>query len=223
MHQQQGLSEIFVDALVDIYSAEKQILSALPKMARAAQTAELQEAFRTHRDQTEDQIGRLDQIFELIGHRNKGKLCEAMHGILEEGTETIEEFKGTAALDAGLIASAQTVEHYEIARYTSLKEWASELDLSEAVSLLDETLKEEKETDRLLTELAEGSANLKAQKNGSAAKASGTPAAKIGGQAKSGQASATGQTGQQAKTGQASATGSQQKSGGSQKTGSGGM
>lgn len=181
MQQQQGLSEIFVDTLVDIYSAEKQILSALPKMARAAQTAELQEAFRTHRDQTEEQIGRLDQIFEMLGERAKGKTCEAMQGIIEEGTETIEEFKGTAALDAGLVASAQTVEHYEIARYTSLKDWANELNLTEAANLLDQTLREEKETDRLLTELAEGSLNLKAQATGSAAKASGTQAAKIGG------------------------------------------
>jgi ferritin-like metal-binding protein YciE len=127
-----------------------------------------------------------------------------MQGILEEGTETIEEFKGTAALDAGLIASAQTVEHYEIARYAALKQWASELNLTEAVSLLDESLKEEKETDRILTELAEGSANLKAQKNGAAAKASGTPAAKIGGQAKAAQASSSApKTGGTPKTGSA--------------------
>lgn len=167
MQQHEALTDLFVDTLKDIYSAEKQILRSLPKLARAADSDALREAFRTHRDQTEDQIERLDRVFEILGERAGRKTCEAMQGILEEGEEAIEEFRGSEALDAGLVASAQTVEHYEINRYSALIDWAEALNLDEAVSLLGESLSEEKETDRLLTEIAQ-SANAAANVGGAA-------------------------------------------------------
>lgn len=155
------LDDLFLDTLKDIYFAEKQILKALPKMARASQSDEGKAAFLKHKDQTEDQIERLQQVFELIGKPARGKTCEAIQGIISEGEEIIEEYKGSAALDAGLISSAQAVEHYEIARYGTLKSWAGQLGLKEAIPLLDANLQEELETDALLTQLGEASANLK--------------------------------------------------------------
>ncbi len=158
------LDDLFLDTLKDIYFAEKQILKALPKMARAAQSPEGKQAFLKHKDQTEGQIERLQQVFELIGKPARGKTCEAIQGILSEGEEIMEEFKGSPALDAGLIASAQAVEHYEIARYGTLKSWANQLGLADAVPLLDANLQEELQTDELLTQLGEVSANLKGAK-----------------------------------------------------------
>ncbi|GGG13377.1 YciE/YciF family protein [Rhizobium wenxiniae] len=158
------LDDLFLDTLKDIYFAEKQILKALPKMARAAQSTEGKQAFLTHKDQTEGQIERLQQVFELIGKPARGKTCEAIQGILAEGEEIMEEFKGSSALDAGLIASAQAVEHYEIARYGTLKSWANQLGLADAVPLLDANLQEELQTDELLTQLGEASANPKGAK-----------------------------------------------------------
>lgn len=158
------LEDLFLDTLKDIYFAEKQILKALPKMARAAQSTEGKQAFLTHKDQTEGQIERLQQVFELIGKPARGKTCEAIQGILAEGEEIMEEFKGSSALDAGLIASAQAVEHYEIARYGTLKSWANQLGLADAVPLLDANLQEELQTDELLTQLREASANPKGAK-----------------------------------------------------------
>lgn len=158
------LDDLFLDTLKDIYFAEKQILKALPKMARAAQSTEGKQAFLTHKDQTEGQIERLQQVFELIGKPARGKTCEAIQGILAEGEEIMEEFKGSSALDAGLIASAQAVEHYEIARYGTLKSWANQLGLKDAVPLLDANLQEELQTDELLTQLGEASANPKGAK-----------------------------------------------------------
>lgn len=158
------LEDLFLDTLKDIYFAEKQILKALPKMARAAQSTEGKQAFLTHKDQTEGQIERLQQVFELIGKPARGKTCEAIQGILAEGEEIMEEFKGSSALDAGLIASAQAVEHYEIARYGTLKSWANQLGLADAVPLLDANLQEELQTDELLTQLGEASANPKGAK-----------------------------------------------------------
>ncbi len=155
------LDDLFLDTLKDIYFAEKQILKALPKMARAAQSPEGKQAFLTHKDQTEGQIERLQQVFELIGKPARGKTCEAIQGILAEGEEIMEEFMGSPALDAGLIASAQAVEHYEIARYGTLKSWASQLGLADAVPLLDANLQEELQTDELLTQLGEAPANPK--------------------------------------------------------------
>lgn len=158
------LDDLFLDTLKDIYFAEKQILKALPKMARASQSEEGKAGFTQHREETQGQIERLEQVFELIGKPARGKTCEAIQGIIAEAEEIMDEFKGSPALDAGLISSAQAVEHYEIARYGTLKSWAGQLGLEDAVALLDATLQEEKETDELLTQLGEASANPKGKK-----------------------------------------------------------
>jgi len=149
------LDELFHDTLKDIYYAEKKILSALPKMAKAAQNDDLRAAFEKHHTETEGQIERLEQVFELIEEKAQGKKCAAIEGILEEGQEIIKEFKGSPALDAGLVSAAQAVEHYEIARYGTLRTWAEELGLDDAKDLLQETLDQEEATDQALTELAE--------------------------------------------------------------------
>ncbi|NKJ04927.1 MULTISPECIES: YciE/YciF ferroxidase family protein [Rhizobium] len=162
MSKDKTLEDLFYDTLQDIYYAERKILKALPKMARAAQSPELKAGFEKHLEETEGQVERLEQIFELMGKRAKGKTCDAIEGILAEGEEIIEEFKGTHALDAGLISSAQAVEHYEMARYGSLKTWAQTLGLKEAVGLLDQTLQQETNTDKTLTKLANSSVNQKA-------------------------------------------------------------
>ena len=156
------LNDLFLDTLKDIFHAEKQLLRALPKMARAAESDELRKAFETHKEETQGQVERLEQIFEMIGKRASGKPCEAMQGLVAEGQEIMEEFKGSEALDAGLISSAQAVEHYEISRYGTLRTWAEQLGMRDAVKLLDQTLGEEKKTDQLLTKLAENKANRKA-------------------------------------------------------------
>jgi ferritin-like metal-binding protein YciE len=156
------LETLFHDTLKDIYYAERKILKALPKMARGADAPELKAAFEKHREETEGQIERLEQVFEIIGKPARGKTCDAIEGILAEGDEILEEYKGTAALDAGLIASAQAVEHYEITRYGTLKRWALVLGLDDAAALLDATLQEESATDEGLTALADSSANAKA-------------------------------------------------------------
>lgn len=161
---EKNLEMLFHETLKDIYYAERKILKALPKMARGAQSPELKAAFEKHRDETEGQIERLQQVFELIGKRPQGKTCAAIEGILEEGEEILEEFKGQPALDAGLTAAAQAVEHYEISRYGTLKRWAQVLGMKEAVKLLDATLKEESMTDDALTKLADQVANQKALK-----------------------------------------------------------
>ena len=157
------LDELFHDTLRDIYYAEKKILSALPKMAKAAQNEDLRAAFEKHKTETEGQIERLEQVFELIEEKSQGKKCAAIEGILEEGQEIIKEFKGSPALDAGLVSSAQAVEHYEIARYGTLRTWAEELGLDQAVKLLQQTLDQEEATDQALTELAEAVVNQEAQ------------------------------------------------------------
>ena len=153
------LDELFHDTLKDIYYAEKKILTALPKMAKAAQNEDLTAAFEKHQAETEDQISRLEQVFELIDQKPQGKKCAAIEGILEEGQEIIKEYKGSPALDAGLVSAAQAVEHYEIARYGTLRTWAQELGLDDAAKLLQETLDEEEATDQALTELAESVVN----------------------------------------------------------------
>ncbi|MEA2864384.1 MAG: hypothetical protein QOC84_2340 [Bradyrhizobium sp.] len=157
-----NLNDLFLDTLKDIYFAEKQIVKALPKMAKAAQSDKLRTAFEKHREETEGQIERLEQVFELIDKPARGKTCEAIQGILDEGKEIMDEYKGTEALDAGLVSAAQAVEHYEIARYGTLKQWAQQLGIKDAVRLLDQTLQEEKKTDLALTSLAEASVNLAA-------------------------------------------------------------
>ena len=159
---EKDLNELFLDTLKDIYYAEKQILKALPKMAKAAQSEKLARAFEKHQDETEGQIERLDQIFELIGKPARGKKCDAIEGILDEGKEIMSEYKGTQALDAGLLAAAQAVEHYEISRYGTLKSWATKLGLKQAIKLLDQTLNEEKKTDELLSKVAESEVNYQA-------------------------------------------------------------
>jgi len=157
------LDELFHDTLKDIYYAEKKILSALPKMAKAAQNEDLRAAFEKHKTETEGQIDRLEQVFQLIEQKPQGKKCAAIEGILEEGQEIIKEYKGSPALDAGLVSAAQAVEHYEIARYGTLRTWAEELGLNQAMKLLQQTLDQEEATDRALTELAESVVNQEAQ------------------------------------------------------------
>lgn len=157
------LKDLFVHTLKDLYFAEHAITKALPKMNKAAKSPELKKAFQKHLKETEGQIGRLEGTFKLLGMKPEGVPCEAIKGIIKEGEENIEEFSGTAALDAALIATAQAVEHYEIARYGTLKCWAGELGLDKAASLIEETLEEEKATDAALTEIAESTVNIAAE------------------------------------------------------------
>jgi ferritin-like metal-binding protein YciE len=163
MAKTKTLQDLFHDTLKDIYFAEKKILSALPKMARAANSDELRAAFDKHEGETEGQVERLEQVFQILGETPKGKTCDAIVGIIEEGQEIMKEYKGTPALDAGLLAAAQAVEHYEISRYGTLKTWAGELGMDKVVKLLDATLVEEKKTDEALTELAETLVNQEAE------------------------------------------------------------
>jgi ferritin-like metal-binding protein YciE len=163
MAKQKTLQDLFHDTLKDIYFAEKKILTALPKMAKAAQSDDLRAAFEKHEGETEKQVERLEQVFDLLGQSVRGKNCPAIVGIIEEGQEIMKDYKGTPALDAGLLSAAQSVEHYEISRYGTLKTWAGELGLDQAVRLLDATLAEEKATDEALTELAEAVVNQQAE------------------------------------------------------------
>src|SRR5438045_8204255 len=144
---EKDLNALFLDTLKDVYYGEKQILKALPKMAKAANSDKLRAAFEKHHDETEGQIERLEKVFELLGKAARGKKCDAIEGILDEGKEIMEEYADTPALDAGLLAVAQAVEHYEIARYGTLKAWAAKLNMPHAVKLLNQTLAEEKKTD----------------------------------------------------------------------------
>ncbi len=153
------LEGLFHETLKDIYYAERKILKALPKMARSAQSPDLKAAFEKHKDETEGQIERLQQIFEMMGKRAQGKTCPAIDGIIEEGEEVMDSFKGLPALDAGLVAAAQAVEHYEMARYGTLRAWANSLGMNDAAALLEQTLAEETQTDENLTQLAESSVN----------------------------------------------------------------
>jgi ferritin-like metal-binding protein YciE len=156
---EKNLNALFLHQLKDTYFAEKAILKALPQMAEAAQSEELRGAFAVHLKETEGQVKRLDQVFKIVGEKPEGVECKAIQGIIAEGEEVLEEFNGGDALDAGLIAAAQAVEHYEITRYGTLLAWAKQLGLSEAEELLKETLVEEENTDELLSELAEEAIN----------------------------------------------------------------
>jgi ferritin-like metal-binding protein YciE len=159
------LDDLFVDTLKDIYFAEKQIMKALPKMAKAAQSADLKAAFEKHRDQTEGQIERLEAVFEEINTTARGKTCDAILGIIEEGKSVIEEFEDSPALDAGLLATAQAVEHYEMARYGTLIAWAQQMGGGDKiVKLLQQNLSEEEQTDKDLSSLAKKSVNPAATK-----------------------------------------------------------
>lgn len=162
MAAEKTLNDLFHETLKDIYYAEKQILRALPKMAKAAQSPSLKAGFEQHAEETQGQIERLEQVFEILGKPARGKTCEAILGIIEEGKSIMEDFKGTQALDAGLIAAAQAVEHYEIARYGTLKAWARQLGMQQAVTLLEQTLQEEAATDEKLTQMAVSQENQKA-------------------------------------------------------------
>ncbi len=150
----EGLKELYVDELKDLYSAENQLVKALPKMAKAAASEELRAGFEEHLEQTKGHVQRLEQIFEMLDESPKGKKCKGMEGLIEEGSEIMEEDFEDALLDAALIGAAQRVEHYEIAAYGTVRAFAEELGESEHASLLAETLEEEKETDEKLTELA---------------------------------------------------------------------
>jgi len=156
------LNDLFLHTLKDIFYAEKQILKALPKMAKNAESQELKQAFETHLEETQGQIERLEQVFEMLGKAARGVQCEAINGIIEESKEIMEDFADSEALDAGILSAAQAVEHYEITRYGTLKTWAMELGMQDAAKLLDQNLQEEKKTDELLSRLAEARVNAKA-------------------------------------------------------------
>lgn len=157
------LKEFFAEEIKDIYWAEKNITKALPKLKKAATSERLQQAFQTHLEQTQTQLQRLEQVFELLGKKVQAKKCEAMAGIIEEGNGIVEETeKGTATRDVGLILAAQKVEHYEISTYGGLAQLATTLGLEDVAELLRQTLEEEKQTDQLLTEIAESDVNYEA-------------------------------------------------------------
>lgn len=157
------LDELFHDTLKDIYFAEKKILSTLPKMAKAAKHTELKAAFEKHQGETQGQVKRLEQVFALIEKKPQGKTCAAIMGITEEGAEIMKDYKGSPALDAGLLAAAQAVEHYEISRYGTLRAWAEKLGMSDAAKLLGQTLAEEEATDKALTKIAKEAINQDAE------------------------------------------------------------
>jgi ferritin-like metal-binding protein YciE len=160
------LEDLFHETLKDIYFAENKILKTLPKMAKAAQSKELKSAFTLHERETRGQVRRLERVFKIIGKPVRGKTCAAINGITEEGSEIMKDFKGMPALDAGLLAAAQAVEHYEISRYGTLSTWAEELGYSEALDLLEATLTEEKKTDKTLTGIAKQVVNVEAENEG---------------------------------------------------------
>jgi len=162
MKKMTTLEDMFVEELRDIYNAEKQLLKALPKMAKAASSEELRKAFEDHLEQTEGQVERLDKIFEKLGKRAAGKKCVAMEGLIEEGKELMEMEAEPSVLDAALIGAAQKVEHYEMATYGTLRTWATILGDEDAAELLQQTLDEEGEADKLLTDIAEEMVNLQA-------------------------------------------------------------
>jgi ferritin-like metal-binding protein YciE len=158
-----SLHELLVEHLRDLYYAEKLLVKALPKMAKAAAAEDLREGFEEHLEQTEGHVRRLEQVFEHLDAAPRGKKCAAMEGLVEEGKEIISEDMDDNVRDAGLIAAAQKVEHYEIAAYGTARTWAEQLGLSDAVELLDETLQEEKDTDAKLTDLAQHAVNPQAE------------------------------------------------------------
>lgn len=163
----QTLNELFEDTLRDIYYAEKAILKALPKMARKASSTELKSAFEEHIGQTEEQVARLEQVFEMIDKAPRGKRCPAIDGLSEEASEIMQEAEDETVRDAGMLAAAQAVEHYEISRYGTLAAWADKLGMSDAAELLRTTLQEEKDTDIKLSELAESEINIEADERSS--------------------------------------------------------
>ncbi len=158
----ESMDDLFLDELKDLYSAEKQITKALPKMVKAASTAELSQAFSSHLEETKGHVERLEKIFEMLGKRGTGKTCEGMKGVLEEGSEAISEIEKGPVRDAALIGAAQRVEHYEMAGYGTVRSFAQLLGKREMVTLLEETLSEEKAADEKLTNISK-SVNRSAQ------------------------------------------------------------
>lgn len=156
------LDDLFLEQIQDLYDAEHQITKALPKMAKAATSSDLQKAFQSHLEQTERQISRLEQVFDTIGQKPKGKTCEAMKGLIKEGDELLSTRADESVMDAGLIASAQRVEHYEMAGYGTVRTWAKLLGNTKAATLLQQTLDEEEQADQKLSQIAERIVNAKA-------------------------------------------------------------
>ncbi len=182
-----GLMKLLEDQLADLYYVEKQLVKALPKMAKKANNEELRTAFEEHLAETQTQVGRLEEIFGHLGKPAKAKKCPAIDGILEEGTEIMEEFADDEALDAGLVSAAQKVEHYEITSYGSMKAWAEQLELEEVVALIDETLEEEKGADEKLSSIGESVVNIEAdtEEEGEEEEAETEAAGSTAGQSKS--------------------------------------
>ncbi|WP_312366979.1 ferritin-like domain-containing protein [Ensifer sp.] len=163
MVDRKKLADLFHDTLKDVYFAEKKIVATLPQMQEAAVSPQLKDAFTKHLGETKVHIERLEQVFELIGKKPESKTCNAILGITEEGDEIMKDYKGSPALDAGLLAAAQAVEHYEMSRYGTLRTWALELGNNEAAGLLQTTLDEEQATDLALTSIATSVVNQKAE------------------------------------------------------------
>jgi len=159
---EKNLQALFLHNLKDIYFAEQQILKALPTIAESAESEELRNAFETHAGETQEQIRRIERIFEIIGQKPQAVSCEGILGIIKEGQALLQEFAEGEAFEAALIASAQAMEHYEIARYGTLSAWARQLDLTEVADLIEDSLEEEADTDELLSELAESAINPEA-------------------------------------------------------------
>jgi ferritin-like metal-binding protein YciE len=159
MAAEKTLQDAFYEGLKDIYFAERTSVRALKKAAKAAKSEELRQALEQHGEESAEQVERLQQVFEIFGKAARGKTCEAIQGLMSELEEHIEDFADSDAADAVLISGAQAMEHYEIARYGTLRSWAEQLGLDDAAKLLAQTLEEEKKTDDLLTELAQNSAN----------------------------------------------------------------
>ena len=160
--EMEDLRDLYIEELRDLYNAEKQLVRALPKMAKSASDDQLKQAFETHLEETKGHVDRLEQIFEKLGKKPSGKTCKAMQGLVEEGKETMEEDAAPEVMDAALIAAAQRVEHYEIAGYGTVRTYAKLLGDDQAARLLQKTLDEEGQTDKKLTQLAESSINLEA-------------------------------------------------------------
>ena len=163
MAETKKLEDLFLDTLKDVYFAEQKIVETLPKMEESATSRQLRDAFAKHLAETRVHIDRLEQVFEIIGEEPEAKTCDAILGITDEGAEIMEEYEGSPALDAGLLAAAQAVEHYEMSRYGTLRTWALELGLNDAAGLLQTTLDEEQATDLALTSIATSVVNQKAE------------------------------------------------------------
>jgi ferritin-like metal-binding protein YciE len=176
-----SLRRLYVDELRDLYSAEIQLVKALPKMAKAASNAELRQTFEEHLRQTAEQVSRLEQIFDLLEEKPTGRKCLGMEGLVKEAAETIEDGYGAAVMDAAIIGAAQRVEHYEIAGYGTVKAFADLLGENEHASLIDQTLAEEKQADELLTQLGEGINSQAADQEDEGDEPNGRGDSKLGG------------------------------------------